>query len=75
MIIKQDKQGKISLKGQSINLDGLNTIQAQSVLLKLGYDSDLLFEVLCAFDDNGWNETELGIFGGFLYGEYKGVNQ
>ena len=75
MTLKIDSNGLISLKGKSISLEGLDSIQAQCVLLKLGFNQDCLFDVLCEFEENGWNETLLGLTGSFIYGEYKGEVQ
>lgn len=75
MTIKIDSQGLISLEGKIVHLNRLNTVQAQCVLLKLGFDDHCLFDTLTAFDDHGWNEAVLGLCGGFMFGEYKGINQ
>jgi hypothetical protein len=73
MILKLDSRGFITLEGKEAVLSGLNAVQAQSVLLKLGFEPDCLFETLWAFEEHGWNETLLGLTGSFIYGEYKGA--
>ena len=74
-MLKIDSNGLISLKGKSVHLEGLNSTQAQCVLLKLGFEKDCLFDVICEFEENGWNETLLGLTGSFIYGEFNGVIQ
>ncbi len=72
MTIKIDSRGLIQLKGKSVHLNNLNALQAQCVLNTLGFDSDCLFEVLFDFEENGLNNAELGLCGGYLYGSYIG---
>ena len=67
--------GLIDIIGSKMNFKRLNSIQAQTVLLKLNCEPDALFEALWAFEENGWNETDLGLTGSFMYGNFKGVLQ
>lgn len=75
MTLTIDSNGLISLKGNKIVLNRISQIQAQSVLLALGFEKDCLFECLWAFEEHGWNETVFGLTGSFLFGSYKGAVQ
>lgn len=75
LTLKIDQNQRISIIGSRLRLEGLNVIQAQCILLKLNCEPDCLFEALCAFEEHGWNECDLGLTGSFMYGEYKGVLQ
>lgn len=75
MTLKIDSNGLITIIGKSVRFDKITQIQAQSVLIKLGFEKDCLFECLWAFEEHGWNETILGLTGSFLYGSYEGTLQ
>lgn len=72
IVLNQDET--ITLKGDRGATMPLSVVQAQNLLLTLGCEQDALFEALVAFDEHGWNTCDLGVMGGFIYGEFIGVN-
>jgi DNA-binding transcriptional regulator PaaX len=59
----------IRLAGETFTTGYLTVIQAQNILLKLGFDKDALFEALWSMEEQGWLTGYFGICGGFMYGE------
>lgn len=68
MTITKHPKG-IILSTETVVTSVLSIIQAQNILLSLGYDKDALFEALWAMEENLWTRGYLGICGSFMYGE------
>lgn len=75
LTIKQALDGSFSVIGEHIKMHNLNSIQVQSVLLKLNCELDTLFEVMYSFAEYGHNNAIIGLMGSFMWSTYEGVNQ